>query len=358
MTKLQSLRLGAGLVLIAGCIDGSREPITSPSTTTSPSVAIGAASIHGDTPEDAKGKFHRTNHADWVGKAHNKALDEFFAKMIADKGTPQDFCARLLEFTSHPARLPAGMVQGTREQRRAAALSGLSRTGACSSRLTGDASSVTWPLGLFSAANFGATLDSVSDAADYLLDKIANAQVQAMNAEDLATALTPILGEADQLVSEERELVYATASITQSSYEYWLANITPQSEQVDVTYGPCLGQYTDQSYALDTCIGITSGITQTGYDKAGMTGRIIFASSTQSGCADYLNRGTIGADDLKGAAGGAFNGFRTGGLQGILPGAVFGGAYASAASSWWMFAKWAHCRRAGGSGPGTKPELM
>jgi hypothetical protein len=186
-----------------------------------------------------------------------------------------------------------------------------------------------------------------------LLDNIAKAQAKATSAAALATALTPILGQADQLVSEEREIVYSTASVTQSSYEYWVANIAPQSQQVDVTYGPCLGQYPNQTYALSTCMGAHPPITPTSYEKLGIAGRVIFASSTQpSGtCDDYLNRADIGYRDLGGAAVGGFYGFQTGGLSGILPGALFGAAYGSAAASWTQFGRWAHCRRTGGSGP-------
>lgn len=361
LCKGRAAHLGVFLAVVAlsvACSDTAPEKaitaplpaaiVVAPPSQTSPSQA---------RPTDPVTAFHAKNFADWVGQAHNKALDDFFTEMLADMGAPKGFCIRALEFMSDPARLPPGKIAGTRDQRRASAVHGLGTTGLCSGELTSDVSSVTWPLGLFRLARFSATLDSVSAAANYLLDKIANAQTKATTATALATALTPILGEADRLVSEERELVYATASVTQSSYEYWVANIAPQSQQVDATYGPCLGQYSDQAYALSTCMGIHPAITPTRYDKPGMKERVIFASSTESGCDDYLNRGTIGYRDLTGAAAGGFMGFRTGGLSGILPGALFGGAYASAAESWGQFGKWAYCRRTGGGGPGTGIKL-
>ena len=354
MSKFQSLALGAIVVVAAvaaACADGAREPITSPPSNASTAGATGTPSIQSDASEDARAKFHRLNYADWVGRAHNKALDEFFAAMLSDQTTGKDFCARVLEFMSEAARVPSEKNQGTREQRRSYAVRGLTATQACRGQLTDKGSPIVWLVGTVGVGTFAASVDGVSAAANSLLDQIGSAQSAAKTASGLATSLTPILTQADQLVSGERDLVYATASVTQSSFEYWLANMVPQSEQVDMTYGGCLGQYTDQARALSTCMGIVGGgITPTGYRHFGDQGRVTFTASTQTtGCDGYRDMGAIGAYDFGGAVvGGAWGLF--GGPGGVLLGAINGGGAASATESWAQFGRWAHCKRTGGSG--------
>jgi hypothetical protein len=188
----------------------------------------------------------------------------------------------------------------------------------------------------------------VSYAANSLLDQIRTAQYAATTAAGLATTLTAILTQADQLVSSERDLVYAVASVAQSSFEYWLANIGSQSLQVDATYGGCLGQYSYEPYALSGCMGIqTAPQTLTGYRNPGNMARIIFAAST--GCDGYLDRGAIGAYDFAGAVVGGLSGV-VGLAPGVLLGAIAGGGAASATESWYQFGRWAYCRARGGGG--------
>jgi hypothetical protein len=298
-------------------------------------------------------RFHAKNYADWVGRAHNKALDEFFVAMLADKGPPRNFCSVVLDFMSGSARVPAEKFRGTLSERRGYALRGLSTTEACGRQLT-DNGSTSWFASSAVAASSSVSVAGVSPACNSLLNQIGSAQSVATTASGLATSLTPILYQADLLVSGERDLVYAAASVTQSSFEYWAANIGSQSQQVDVTYGPCLAQYSTEATAASTCMGIGGGITPTRYENPGVKPVIVFASLSPSPCDAYLDMGSIGSYDFGGAvAGGAWGLF--GGPGGVILGAVNGGGVASATESWSQFAKWSYCKRTGGGGPPRTP---
>lgn len=333
--------LGAAAVAIvlAGCAD---EQTTSPAPAVAKIVSTAPLASSAAPEGDAIAAFHAKNYADWVGKAHNRALDDFFARFA--HRAPKNLCAELVEFMSEPERVPPEKLQGTtREQRRAYAIRGLGATQVCRDQLADNGSST---------ASFSfATVAGVSAAANSLLDQISSAQTTATTASGLAASLTPILSQADQLVSGERDLVYSVASVAQSSFEYWLANIGSLSLQVDATYGPCLGLYSYESHALSSCMGIQAApIMPTGYRNPGNMARIIFAQST--GCNVYVDGGAIVGWDFAGAVSGGAWGL-IGGPGGVLLGAINAGGFASASESWYQFGRWAYCRARGGGGGGT-----
>jgi hypothetical protein len=307
---------------------------------------------------DPVAAFHAKNYADWVGKAHNKAVDDFFSRLNdKTKGAPINLCAEILEFAADPARFPAGRDATTREQRRAAAARALSGTGVCGGQFT-DARSGN--LSLTSALQ-NETLtasQTLSAAANSLIDQIKSASVSATTASGLATALTPILSQADQLViSGERDVVYSVASVAQSSFEYWTANLEPQADQTQSTYGGCLVQYSDQGVALSTCMGISGvPIVPTSYSKPVNPGVFLFAGSLQSSCDSNLSKSNVVLWDAAGAVGGALLGWLAG-PPGVFSGALSGGLVASLTEGTYQIGSWAWCKvRGGGSGPPQKPK--
>jgi hypothetical protein len=360
---MQELRRWASLLIIAAmgvaCTDSATDQsVTSPplaaaskasSTTQIPGSTAAAAKKDDTNKDDPQVKFHKKNYADWVGKAHNKALDDF-AAMFAHTA-PTDLCAQVAEFMSDAARVPPEQYQGTREERRAYAVRGLSATHVCQNQLAVNGSSRGYFVGTVASATFSASVAGVSAAANSLLDQIRIAQSAATTASGLAANLTPILSQADQLVSGERDLVYSVASVVQSSFEYWQANLAYQAQDVSTTYGGCLVQFSTEAYALSRCMGVVAApVAPVGYRNLGNSTRIIFAASRRLTCEGILNRGAIVGYDFGGAVTGGAWGL-IGGPGGVLLGAINGGGAASATESWYQFGRWAYCMWRNGTGP-------
>lgn len=365
MSHLGNLAVGAVAVFALACTDQPGEPITSPiaspiksaATHTSAVTTAEPGAIRGQAYTDAQATFHAKNYADWVGKAHNKALDDFFALTIAQKGAPKNLCARILEFMSDPARLPADKVHVTRAQQRSYALAALSRTQTCEGQLADNGSSGLRLVNAMRSTSSSASWSELSVAANSLIDQINSAQTAATTASGLATALTPILSQADQLVGSERDVVYSVASVAQSSFEYWLANLQPQADQVQATYGGCLVLYADEPYALNTCMGVTGPpalIEPTSYRNSDNSSHFLYAASRLAGCDDRLSKTNVVLWDVSGAVGGALLGWLAG-PPGIFTAAVSGAAVASIGESTYQIAGWAWCKVQGGvkSGPQT-----
>jgi hypothetical protein len=355
MRQRRNLAVGAIALLLLACKDERSEPITSPRIEVPPVAQAETSPSEARLYTDARANFHAKNYADWVGKAHNKALDDFFAATIAQTGDPENLCSRILDFMSEPGRIPPDKDQGTRERRRAFAGAALSGTQMCQGQLAENPLPKLWLASAIRGVSSSASVGSISAAANYLLDQIRNAQAMATTATGLATALTPILSQADQLVSSERDIVYAAASVSQSSFEYWQANLQPLGDQVAVTHGGCLVQYPDEPYALNTCMGITGApapIQPTSYRKLGNTTHFLYDASRQTTtCSSVFDLGAAVEMDFQGAVVGGLLGWALS-PPAILVGAVGGGASASLAVGAWQTARYAWCKVRGGGGGG------
>jgi hypothetical protein len=356
----QVAKLGLCLAVVTlsmACSDTSPEKaVTAPVAGQTLIAPLAQSSQNESRGGDPVAAFHAKNYADWVGQAHNKAMDDFFSRLNdKTRGAPINLCAEILEFASDPARVPAGRGATTRELRRTAAARALSATGVCGGQFT-DARSGN--LSLTSAHRNASQTGSgtLSAAANSLITQIKSASVSATTASALATMLTPILSQADQLtISGERDIVYSVASVAQSSYEYWTANLQPQAYQTQSTYGGCLVQYSDQGVALSTCMGISGvPILPTLYSKPVNPGVLLFAGSMQSGCDSNLNKGNVVLWDAAGAVGGALVGWLAG-PPGIASAALAGGLGASATEGTYQLGSWAWCKVRGGGGGAPKP---
>lgn len=349
----------AVLALTVACDDtASEKAVTAPGrpqqTLSVPAAQTSQAESRDANPltADPIAAFHRKNFADWVGQAHNKAMQDFLSRLNdRAKGPPTNFCGELLEFATDPARVPPG--KGTPVIGRAAVLRVAAAVGVCAGKVSDEGAT---RLSLASATSSEITL---SAAAVSLVDQIKSAQAAATTASGLATALTPILGQADQLpVAEERDVVYATASVAQSSFEYWTANLQPQADQVQTTYGGCLVQYSDQGVALNTCMGISGPpVLPTLYKMPTDADNFLFVLSTQSSCDSNLSKTNVVLWDVAGGLMGGLGGWLTGGAPGILTGALGGGLVASLGEGTYQMASWAWCKVRGGGGGGTPKKV-
>lgn len=326
------------LAIVSGCSDAADDDaITSPSANTAVS-AHSAASI--SPQDDPKAKFRAKNHLDWVGRAHNKALDDF-AAMVAKKGPPQNFCETLVDFMSAEERLPADKGRTDGAARRAAAIAGLRVTGECKGHFASNGASA-W----LAAA---AVTDSFSYAANRLFDRIQAAQSASATSSELAGYLITILAEADNLGQVDRDAVYVVASIAQSSFEYWEVNSEPLALIVDATYGSCLGGYTDMAWALDVCMGIKdTGVQPIGYESFDLMGptyvSFVKQEPEQENCDDHMNHWALGFADIGGAIAGAFVGTFFMPAIGTVIGAINTSGTASTIASWSMAGRVIHCR--------------
>jgi hypothetical protein len=158
-----------------------------------------------------------------------------------------------------------------------------------------------------------------------------------------------VLVQADQLPTGELELVYAVASVAQSSYEYWPAN-TAMEEQVANSYGDCLAPYTDATTAVTSCIGVTHQ-TPTRYRGLSPVPIISFASisfASMPACSgpDFPS---MGHADVVGATFGGLAGlFSPGGAAGAAGGAASAAVGASVTEGLWQWGSYVWCRIRGG----------
>lgn len=325
----------ASLMLVVACIASACSDAAMDGSVTSPTVTPNP--VASSSPNNAKAYFHARNHLDWVGRAHNKALDDF-AAMVREKGAPKDLCTAIADFMSAAERLPGNGNKGTAASRRATSIAAIRASGMCNRQFATNGSNA-W---LAAAAE----ADGFSYEANQLFDRIEAAGLAASTSSELASSLSAILTEADSFgEGVDRDGVYAVASVAQSSFEYWEVEALPLVETVNTEYGTCLGQYNNEAYALETCAGITNGTVQTtrykGFDSAPL---MFLAQGDAQSCEKKMDLRLIAATDVGGAVAGVVHGI-PGGLQGMFLSAIKEAGVASTVTSWTMAMMVIHCRR-------------
>jgi hypothetical protein len=310
-------------------------------------------SLDSRTTGVATSEFHSRNYADWVGKAHNKLLDDFFKKIISEGG-PKNLCVEFEAFMNEAGREVPGQPTESAEMRRRLARMAVQRSGICGRELSASSTTVI-PAAMRSHAAL-ANVDDISQATTDLANQVESLAAVATDAEQLAASLNPLLTQADQLPNGEAAIVYATASVAQSSFEYWQANLWPLSDELYTVYSPCLGQYTDEDVGLYNCmgVGVASGpVTPTRLkvrysDKTVLT----LTSLMQTRVCDMAGAGSaIVEADVTGAFGGAVAGFFLGGPGGALGGGAAAGLGSSWGNSLFHIGKQIYCILSGGRPP-------
>jgi hypothetical protein len=350
---LSSSLLAMGLVAAAVLACDERAP--DPAEAVRPATR---AARHGERSaadgESAKRQFHAGNQYDWVGVAHNRAIDEFRVRLRRGE-IPHDQCNYFVDYLSAAERLLP-------EQRASAADRALLRRfarrglelGHCAGRIVGAAGMT---VGLAQATD-------VSPATHAMLDQVASAASLATSSGELAVTLVPIVQASTQLPGDEPLVVQAAASVAQSSTEYWEVNLEATKQDYNNAYGACIGQYPTPEEAASACLGLSGGgPAPTRYRVRPREGTVWLAGATRFDCRRVNGKEIVG-DDVKGGIGGAIGGFIVGlaggpaapvtSTSGILLGALGAGAGASIGAIGWQWAQETWCvLRGGGGGPAT-----
>ncbi len=351
MKKLLTLGVGAAVITIASCNDGGERP-TSPPVDPSLGVTASALSVQPDQPEDAedgeakrraaKERFHKRNYADWVGKAHNDALEAFFTQLALGGGS-RNVCSMIVDFMSDAARVPHGKNPGSDAQRRRIVSLGLQGTGCAPNVAQSESPTFGFASRLIANQSGSAELNA-------RLDEIKYAGWIAPTSGDLAISLNAILDRADFLSPTEAELVYTAASVAQSSYEDWEANIVPRTDQIQTSYGSCLGGYSIGADGLKYCmgIGVVAYVRPTTDLESPEPLRVMFASSMQTGTVCYRGRRETIYSDIAGGIVGMFGGSLVPAV-GTLLGGLGGAASSSGTTGLTYMGLYVHCRLTGGA---------
>jgi hypothetical protein len=295
---------------------------------------------------------------DWVGEAHNRALDAFRDELRRPGVLSRSLCGYLLTFVTSDARVPAERapvrVALGAAARRDVARKSLAATEFCGRRPAGRSAGVAsqawlaafvpprWPLA--SAARRSQS-GELSQAARDLYAQIESSIDVAASSYELAGYLNPVLDAAAQLSAEEHATIAATVSVAQSSYEYWEVELPNYIEAVAAEYGPCLEESQQLGYTLADaeyrCVnggGTNEAALREPADWPG--GRLdprprLLLTVARPGSAGRVRQNagkglkTIGKNDASGAFSGAWGGAFSGGVQGAVLGAIVGGAGAS-----------------------------
>jgi hypothetical protein len=292
--------------------------------------------------EDARRDFHARNRADWVGVAHNRAIDEFRARLRRGEVT-HDMCNDLVTFMSDERRMPDHATGGREERDRRAAVvrQTLRQSAFCGGQLAMGSTSEL--MSLTQAA-------TLSPATQSLLDEVRAAAASATSSGDLAVALNPILAASAGLPTGEGDVVSAVASVAQSSMEYWEANLAATKRDYDRAYGSCaVGTASADDLAL-TCLGMSArGVLPTVYRGDGSS-TLSLTQGRDLGYCNALNGREILGDDVKGGLGGAVAGFFATGGPGVIPGALVGAGASSLGAFAWQWAQTTFCVLGGGGG--------
>lgn len=286
-----------------------------------------AASVRGQRALET-----RNQHA-WVGPAHNRALDDFRSALRKPGVLTDHMCEFVVNFAMMPERVPsAHRVAGAETWQAARAVADSSaRCGAARKTRLSNISRRS-PVGILGPA----PVIQASPDASAILDEIDAAIWNAADAQDLANRLNVLLGRSYALAPAEQELIGATISVAQSSYEYWSQHYPAFEQEVIAEYSPCVEQYSayGETDVLDSCIygKGTGGAVVLGAPGAALRRQLV-ARKPATLCGPGLKEGfkKIGSADARGAFVGGMGAIFGGAsiVLGALAGAATGSTYAA-----------------------------
>jgi len=293
--------------------------------------------------EDAKRKFHKNNRDDWVGVAHNAAMDHLHAKAATILKGP-DVCDKIVDLMMEEGRAVSSAHKTQTLSRRA--METVMLSSAC-----GDYFSARQGSSVHPAFYMQSDAQPLSPAASSLTDQISTATLTAATSGDLALQLNPIVDAAYALTaSGETDIVLAGASVAQSSREYWEVQLTPGNYNADITNAvtqnaACFGLYSDANTAVLQCMGLSEprAIIPTGFEWHGGSTSLFHLAQSQACWDQNMNLHEIGHQDFVGAVTGAIAGFWSGGPAAVGEAALLGGGGLSAAELAWQIGKTAYC---------------
>jgi hypothetical protein len=306
----------------------------------------------------ARARLHQRNQMDWVGTAHNRALDAFRDELRNPGVLTRNVCGYLQTFAAGDARVPAKHARAKAvlsvEARTNVAKKGLVATELCGRQFGGPSAALTSRVSMaaflprrspFSGRTAPRSQSSeLSQAALDLYAQIESAIDASANSYDLAGRLNPVFDAAGQLAGEEYATIAATVSVAQSSYEYWEGQLPSYIDAVGADYGPCFEESQQLGYTLvdaqNRCMNgwrIDPADWRGGRADSRLPLLMFVARPHTAGAGrQSLSQGlkAIGKRDAYGAFTGAWAGaFAGGGIQGAALGALVGGGGASIATS-------------------------
>ena len=306
--------------------------------------------------EDAKRKFHKNNRDDWVGVAHNAAMDHLHAKAATILKGP-DVCDKIVDFMMEEGRAVSSAHTTQALSRRA--VETVMLRGACGDYYSARQGSPVHP-----ASYMQSEEQPLSPAASSLTDQISTATLTAATSGDLALQLNPIVDAAYALTAPgETDIVLSGASVAQSSREYWEVQLIPSNYNAEITNGvaqngACLSLYSDANTAVFQCLGLSEPkvIIPTGFQQLGASASLFHLAQSQACWDQNMSLTEIGHQDFVGAAAGAIAGFWTGGPAAIPEAALLGGGSVSAAEVAWQIGKTFYCNVKTGGWKSPRPQ--
>lgn len=268
------------------------------------------------------------NPQDWVGKAHNKALDDFRKELRRPGAMTKEFCARLKDYVVHQDRIPRDRPRADLATRGSAAEAARSKAPICQPRT---------PVVIATTARQEL---SMSPTAYSLFSNVQTAVSQSQDRWELASRLNSVLDGAASLEPVENELISAVVSVAQSSWEYWETELASFQAELWNTVAPCALDAQRQGYSVDQArqMCMESGGSTIASPLGAPTLQFRYTSVSRGECrlTDHLKR--LAGADAVGAFVGGVKGGVTLGFAGILPGAFAGAAYGSLAS--FVYSTW------------------
>lgn len=259
----------------------------------------------------ARAKLHEQNSYDWIGRAHNKALDDL-RQEVKKPGVVRSLCRYLADFATKSDRLP--------KEKRALAR-GHDRS---DSRISLEADLCAGRSGRPSARLVNAGLTSPPQAhtltsqGGQLLSDVQTAVTDASDSYDLAARLQPILDASASLDTIEQAAVRVTISVAQNSVEYAETEIPAYREAVEQEYSSCANQYRQSGYSLEDaqrlCTEGNGGMMETvnPFGRFGPRGTPLVKAATLSASRSCVSLSAgwkrVGEADVSGAVGGFFGG--------------------------------------------------
>jgi hypothetical protein len=309
-------RMGVTIIVICGGFTACSD--AGPESFRSGRAAPGAA-----RSGDAKEQLHQRNRYDWVGLAHNQAIEDFRREMRDPRTGNKGFCKHLEEFLTRPERTPSSRREAS-AQDRASIAQGAVRTLPMCQQASGQ---------LVSLPKVPAPALKQSSTAVTLYDQILLAVELSDSPLDLAARLHPILDASQSLSSDEQTLIAVTVSVAQSSMEYWGANHEGFAQDAVSRYGTCTSDKVLAGVpfekALAQCVDAGGDPLPIRGPGRGEPQVRVANSSVLAMCGSGIGPGLrkIGAADAKGAWSGFFSGAILGGRA--VEGALLGGGGAS-----------------------------
>lgn len=341
MRSLTATRIGhaamvaSSLLLVACRDDAASSPNVARARRVAPRTEAGATHL------DAKARIHQRNRHDWIGVAHNRALDDFRKQLRAPGILTKNLCDFVTDFSSRPERLPVHLDNRLNLQE---STRGHVKATTCGQRVSIGQNPFATLVGLFRRKR----VQEVSAATSQLIAEVESAVDASTTSSELAGRLESVLDAAAALDTTDQGVVSAAVSVAQNSFEYWETNFSAFQQEIVNEYMPCANSLAESGYSLDdagqrcmeggsTAYGTVSLRHPTRPDGAApMTGRTTRECGWNAPWKGIIR---MARADLDGGVRGFWGGLVAtrsliGALTGALGGAAAGSLYEGAKVTW------------------------